>query len=106
MLVSGIERYHGRLDGNIEIGLWSITEPEDSSAGNPGEFPSGSNASADMETRVIPADGRPVEIDSESYLINLGGISRWRKRTGRRGTRVWMRSSVARRSCSTAVTRC
>ena len=70
VLVSGIERYHGRLDGDIEIGLWSITEPEDSSAGNLGEFPSGSNAYADMETRTITVDGRPVETDSEGYLVN------------------------------------
>jgi tRNA 2-thiouridine synthesizing protein E len=70
VLVSGIERYHGRLDGDIEIGLWSITEPEDSSAGNLGEFPSGSNAYADMATRTIAVDGRPVETDSEGYLVN------------------------------------
>ena len=70
VLVSGIERYHGRLDGDIEIGLWSITEPEDSSAGNLGEFPSGSNAYADMTTRTIAVDGRPVETDSEGYLVN------------------------------------
>jgi tRNA 2-thiouridine synthesizing protein E len=70
VLVGGIERYHGRLGGSIEIGLWSITEAEDSAAGNPGEFPSGSNAYAGMTTRTIEVDGKTVETDGEGYLVN------------------------------------
>ncbi|MGB5737532.1 MAG: TusE/DsrC/DsvC family sulfur relay protein [Thiohalocapsa sp.] len=70
VLVSGIERYHGNLRGEIEIGLWSITEHEDSSAGNLGEFPSGSNAYADMPTRTLALGERLIETDSEGYLVN------------------------------------
>ncbi|MCF7992721.1 MAG: TusE/DsrC/DsvC family sulfur relay protein [Thiohalocapsa sp.] len=70
VLVSGVERYHGRLGGEIEIGLWSILEPEDSSAGNPGEFPAGSNAYEGMETRALRIGGRLVVTDGEGYLVN------------------------------------
>ncbi len=42
VLVSGIERYHGRLDGEILVDLWSITQSGNDSAGMPGEFPAGS----------------------------------------------------------------
>ena len=45
VLVFGVERYHGRLDGEILVDLWSITQSGNDSAGMPGEFPSGSNAS-------------------------------------------------------------
>ncbi len=70
VLVSGIERHHGRLDGEIPIGLWSMTQASDSSEGKPGEFPDGSNAYPDMATRGIIVDGREVLTDSEGYLIN------------------------------------
>ena len=44
VMVSGIERYHGRLDGEILVDLWSITQSGNESAGMPGELPAGSNA--------------------------------------------------------------
>jgi len=70
VLVSGIERFHGRLDGEISIELWSINQSPDDSAGPPGLLPAGSNAYAGMTTRVIEVDGRDVLTDSEGYLVN------------------------------------
>lgn len=70
VLVAGIERYHGRLDGQIPIGLWSITQSGNSSAGTPGEFPEGSNAYPSMSTRGIRVDGHEILTDGEGYLVN------------------------------------
>ena len=70
VLVSGVERFHGRLDGEIAIGLWSITQSPDDSSGTPGMFPAGSNAYPGMSTRVIEAGGRALVTDSEGYLVN------------------------------------
>ena len=41
VLVSGVERYHGRLDGEILVDLWSLTQSANDSAGAPGDFSSG-----------------------------------------------------------------
>lgn len=70
VLVSGIERYHGRLDGEITIGLWSVNQSGDDSAGAPGEFPSGSNAYPSMTIRELEVAGRPVLTDGEGYLVD------------------------------------
>lgn len=70
VLVSGIERFDGRLEGEIPIELWSITESEHDSRGMPGEFPSGSNAYPSMSTRSIQVDGTSVITDSEGYLVD------------------------------------
>lgn len=70
ILVSGVERYHGRLDGEILIALWSVTESANDSTGTPGEFPSGSNAYAGMTMHRFDVEGRTIETDSEGYLIN------------------------------------
>lgn len=70
VLVSGVERFHGRLDGNISIALWSINQSPDDSAGLPGLYPAGSNAYAGMTTRVVEVDGRDVLTDSEGYLVD------------------------------------
>lgn len=72
VLVSGVERFHGRLDGEIGIALWSITQSPDDSTGTPGVLPSGSNAYPDMATRVVHAGGRDVLTDSEGYLVDPG----------------------------------
>ena len=70
VLVSGIERYHGRLDGEIAIGLWSVTQSGD--AANAGAFtlPSGSNAYPGMTTRGLRVEGRTVLTDGEGYLVD------------------------------------
>lgn len=70
VLVSGIERFDGRLDGEIPIELWSITESEHDSRGMPGEFPSGSNAYPSMTTRAIEVAGKRILTDSEGYLVD------------------------------------
>ena len=70
VLVSGMERYEGRLDGEIPIELWSITEAERDSRGLPGEFPSGSNAYPNMTTRVVQVGERAILTDSEGYLVD------------------------------------
>ncbi len=70
VLVSGLERFHGRLDGEIRVDLWSITQSEDDSTGTPGGFPSGSNAYPSMTTRTVRANGREILTDGEGYLVD------------------------------------
>lgn len=70
VLVSGVERFHGRLDGEILVDLWSITQSPDDSTGTPGVFPSGSNAYPGMTTRAVSVNGREVLTDSEGYLVD------------------------------------
>jgi len=70
VLVSGVERFHGRLDGEIQIDLWSITQAPDDSSGTPGMFPAGSNAYPGMVTHAFPVNGRQVLTDSEGYLVD------------------------------------
>lgn len=70
ILVSGVERFHGRLDGEITIDLWSITQSGDDSSGLPGEFPAGSNAYPGMTTRGVMVNSMEVLTDSEGYLVN------------------------------------
>lgn len=70
ILVSGIERYDGRLDGEIPIELWSINQAEQDSAGLPGILPSGSNAYPCMTTRTLEVAGRSIVTDGEGYLVD------------------------------------
>jgi tRNA 2-thiouridine synthesizing protein E len=70
VLVSGVERYHGRLDGEILVDLWSITQSGNDSAGMPGEFPSGSNAYPGMTTRAVRVGDHEILTDSEGYLVD------------------------------------
>ncbi len=70
VLVSGVERYHGRLDGEILVDLWSITQSGHDSAGMPGEFPMGSNAYPSMTTRAVQVGEREVLTDGEGYLVD------------------------------------
>jgi tRNA 2-thiouridine synthesizing protein E len=70
VLVNGIERYHGLLDGEINIELWSLTDPEDMSVGAPGGIDGGSTQYPDMQTREVLVNGQPVLTDSEGYLVS------------------------------------
>ncbi len=70
VIVAGIERYHGRLDGDIDIGLWSLTQASDDDAGDSGVFPSGSNAYPGMSTRTIRVADRDILTDGEGYIVN------------------------------------
>ncbi len=69
VLVSGVERFHGRLDGEILVDLWSITQAANDSTGTPGLFPAGSNAYPGMTTQSVDVNGREVLTDSEGYLV-------------------------------------
>jgi tRNA 2-thiouridine synthesizing protein E len=70
VLVSGVERYHGRLDGEIRVDLWSITQSGNESEGMPGEFPAGSNAYPGMSIRRIQVADHDILTDSEGYLVD------------------------------------
>jgi tRNA 2-thiouridine synthesizing protein E len=67
-----VSRYHGRLEGDVEISLWS---PTDAGAvdetGSPGGVESGSVAYPGMQTRALEVNGTEVQTDSEGYLVNL-----------------------------------
>lgn len=71
ILISGVERYQGRLDGDIAIELWSLAETGFSSEGAANET-SGSNAYPNMTTRIVIVDGREILTDSEGYMVNPG----------------------------------
>ena len=70
VLVSGVERFHGRLAGEILVDLWSITQSGNDSAGMPGEFPAGSNAYPGMTTCSVRVGDRDVLTDGEGYLVD------------------------------------
>jgi tRNA 2-thiouridine synthesizing protein E len=70
VLVDGLERFHGRLDGEVPIELWSITQAAAESQGAAGSLPSGSNAYPSMQTRHLWVEGREIETDGEGYLVN------------------------------------
>ena len=70
ILISGVERYNGRLDGEINIGLWSLMDPGESSRGAVNQLNSGSNAYPGMITRSLIINDREVLTDSEGYLVD------------------------------------
>lgn len=70
ILVGGIERYQGRLDGDINIDLWSLTETGDNSEGAATDDTSGNTAYPGMTTRSVLINGREILTDSEGYLVN------------------------------------
>ena len=70
VLVSGVERYHGRLDGEILVDLWTISQSGDESSGTPGEFPAGSNAYPGMTTRMVLVGDQEILTDGEGYLVD------------------------------------
>lgn len=70
ILVSGVERYQGRLDGQINVEIWSLTETGYTSEGAAGQGISGSNAYANMSTRTVLVNKREILTDSEGYMVN------------------------------------
>lgn len=72
VFVGGIERYQGRLDGEIAIELWSLTETGHNSEGAAANQTSGSTAYPGMSTRGIIIGNHEVLTDSEGYLVNPG----------------------------------
>ncbi|MGB1109260.1 MAG: TusE/DsrC/DsvC family sulfur relay protein [Gammaproteobacteria bacterium] len=71
VIVDGRERFHGLLQGDIELALWSLLEPENASQGAVGGL-GGSVAYPDMQTRELMVEGRSVLTDSEGYLVDPG----------------------------------
>ena len=72
VMVNGVERYQGKLAGEIAINLWSLTETGFSSEGAAADQTTGSNAYPGMSTRSILVNGQEVLTDSEGYLVNPG----------------------------------
>lgn len=70
ILISGVEHYNGRLDGEIRIGLWSLMDSGESSSGAVGRLNAGSNAYPNMQTRGLMVEGKEVLTDSEGYLVD------------------------------------
>jgi tRNA 2-thiouridine synthesizing protein E len=76
VMVNGAIHYHGRLEGNIDINLWSPTDAGTvDEFGAPGSIESGSIAYPCMQTRTLMVNGNAVQTDSEGYLVNLGDWS-------------------------------
>ncbi|MGD2075325.1 MAG: TusE/DsrC/DsvC family sulfur relay protein [Gammaproteobacteria bacterium] len=76
IVVNGATRYHGRLDGDVAIELWSPTDSDTVvEHGAPGGAESGSIAYPGMQIRTLRVNGHGVETDSEGYLVNLGDWS-------------------------------
>ena len=73
VMVNGAVYYQGRLEGNIDIKLWSPTEAgRVDEVGAPGSIQSGSIAYPGMQTRTLMVNGNAVQTDSEGYLVDLG----------------------------------
>lgn len=72
VLVAGVERYQGRLDGEINIELWNLTESGNNSEGAASDALSGSNAYHNMSTRQIIVNGNEILTDGEGYMVNPG----------------------------------
>jgi tRNA 2-thiouridine synthesizing protein E len=76
VVINGSTRYHGRLDGDVEITLLSPTAPPTVvEHGTPGGRETGSTAYPGMQTRMLRVNEHEVEIDSEGYLVNLSDWS-------------------------------
>lgn len=72
VMVNGAIRYHGHLEGDVEISLWSPTDAGTiDEYGAPGGVAGGSIAYPDMQTCSLMVNGHEVVTDSEGYLVNL-----------------------------------
>lgn len=70
VIVGGSARYHGRLEGDIEIGLWSLAGGDEiAERGAPGAG-GGSTAYPGMKTRRLKVNDHEVVTDSEGYLVD------------------------------------
>ncbi|MBI5041322.1 MAG: TusE/DsrC/DsvC family sulfur relay protein [Gammaproteobacteria bacterium] len=75
IVIAGSTRYQGRLDGDIEIGLWSLTDGDAVDAsGAPGSG-GGSTAYPNMKTRALKVNSHEILTDSEGYLVDLSDWS-------------------------------
>lgn len=72
IVVAGITRYIGRLDGEILLKLWSISETSSvCEQGAPPGANIGSTAYPGMSTRSVTVNGKDIMTDSEGYLVDL-----------------------------------
>lgn len=69
ILIDGVERFQGRLEGVIDIELWSLTETGYDWEGASNDE-CGDNIYPGMTTQVIKVGNYDVRIDSEGYLVN------------------------------------
>ncbi len=75
IVIAGSTRYQGRLEGDIEIALWSLTDGDAiDDRGAPG-VGGGSTAYPNMKTRQLQVNGHTVLTDSEGYLVDLADWS-------------------------------
>ncbi len=76
IFVAGVERYQGRLDGEITIELRNLTENGNNSDGAAGGavsgVASGDTSYPNMTIQNIIVNGKEVFTDSEGYLVNPG----------------------------------
>lgn len=70
VIVAGIERYQGPLDGLIDIELRNLTETGNYSSGSQLTELAGSTAYPNMSMKRVTVDGEQVLTDSEGYLVN------------------------------------
>lgn len=76
IVVNGSARYHGRLEGDVEINFWSPTDAGSvDEYGIPGGGVSGSIAYPGMQTRSLTVNDHEVLTDSEGYLVDPGDWS-------------------------------
>lgn len=70
--VMGAIRYHGHLEGDVDISIWSPTDGDSVyTRGAPGSSKGGSTAYPNMKTRTLKVNGEEILTDSEGYLVDL-----------------------------------
>jgi len=70
VLVGGIERYQGRLNDEITIELWNLTDSGSDSEGAASYATTGNTGYPNMITRKVVVNGHEILTDSEGYLVN------------------------------------
>lgn len=76
VIVEGIPRFQGRIEGTLKIGLWSpLASGGVEEQGSPGGSHQGSVAYDNMQTRRLKVAGHEILTDSEGYLVDLGDWS-------------------------------
>lgn len=72
IMVDGIARHQGYLDGEINVELRSLLDTSPvGEEGAPGGHNRGSTAYPGMQTRTVRVNDQEVFTDSEGYLVNL-----------------------------------
>lgn len=75
VVIDGAVRYQGRLEGDVEVSLWSPTDADAvDDRGAPGAG-GGSTAYPGIKTRTLKVNDHEVITDSEGYLLDPGDWS-------------------------------